>query len=107
MTEKESLSLNLNQKESLQKESLKKESLKNKMSFLDNIKKGFLIGFGFSLSNNITNKLFHKLYNDPGYTCENILKNYDNCVKYENNNSCKDILMDFENCRMKKNYIRL
>jgi hypothetical protein len=76
------------------------------MSFLDNIKKGFWIGFGFSLSNNTTNKLFHhaitKLYNDT--ECQNILKDYDNCIKYENNN-CRDIFRQFENCR--KNYIRL
>ena len=37
------------------------------MSFLDNIKKGFCIGFGFSLN----------------YFISYILKNYDNCVKYE------------------------
>jgi hypothetical protein len=74
------------------------------MSFLDNIKKGFCIGFGFSLSNNTTNKLFHTINN---YGCENILKDYDNCVKYENNNNCKDILKTFEICRMKNFYIRL
>jgi hypothetical protein len=73
------------------------------MSFLDNIKKGFWIGIGFSISNNTTNKLFHTINN---YGCENILKDYDNCVKYENNN-CKDILKSFEICRMKNFYIRL
>lgn len=78
------------------------------MSLLDNIKKGFWIGFGFSLSNNTTNKLFHiipKLYNNE-YDCENILKEYDNCIKYENNN-CKDIFRNFENCRKNKNQYRL
>jgi len=74
------------------------------MSFRDNIKKGFWLGFGFSLSNNTTNKIF-KSFNI--YGCENILKNYDNCLKYENNNNCKDILIDFENCRMKNFYTRL
>jgi len=74
------------------------------MSFIDNIKKGFWIGFGFSLSNNTMNKLFHiipNLYNETEYTCENILKDYDNCVKYEKNSDCKEIFRDFENCRKK------
>ena len=75
------------------------------MSFRDNIKKGFWLGFGFSLSNNTTNKLFHvfpTLFDDN--ICGIILKDYDNCIKYEKNN-CTDILEKFENCR--KIYTRL
>jgi hypothetical protein len=79
------------------------------MSFIDNIKKGFWLGIGFSLSNNTTNKLLHtipKLYNNVNeHACENILKDYDNCVKYEKNSNCREIFKDFENCR--KFYTRL
>jgi len=69
------------------------------MAFLDNVKKGFWLGFGFSISNNTTNKIIQTIPKyDYNYACENILKDFDDCIKYENNN-CKHIFKEFENCK--------
>ena len=71
--------------------------------YFDNIKKGFWLGLGFSISNNITTKIFQSIIknNDIVFNnsdCKDVLKHYDNCIKY-NDINCKDILKDFEKCR--------